>query len=153
MDYIPVELKIIDSRLKDWGFPLYGTPQSAGLDLFACIDEPVDIRPGEWLLIPAGFSMWIKNDTYVGLIYPRSSMGHKRGLVMGNGTGVIDADYQGPIFVSLLNRGLADTQTIEPGDRIAQMVFQRIARPAFTEVDNFTNETARGNGGFGSTGV
>lgn len=148
-----IDLKILDPRLTQWGFPNWGSTLAAGLDLFACLDTPLTLLPQvSAVLIPAGFAMVIGDGGLVGLIYPRSGHGHKRGLVLGNSVGVIDADYQGPILISAWNRDPASPIIINPGDRIAQMVFTRIVRPCFTLVDGFAEATSRASGGFGSTG-
>lgn len=150
-----VELQILDPRLKKWGFPHWGSDMAAGLDLVACIDDRITLHPGEQALIPAGFAMHIADPDWCAMIYPRSGQGHNNGLVMGNGVGVIDADYQGQVMVSAWNRRAERYPAhpiINPGDRIAQMVFHRIARPSFEEVEAFSGATERGAGGFGSTG-
>lgn len=145
--------------------PAYGSKAAAGLDLFACIDEPVIIhQQAPAILIPTGVAINMGgNRDIVGLIFPRSGLGHKKGLVLGNGTGVIDADYQGELFMSAWNRNPeascgadligVSSVTIYPGDRIAQIVFLPIFSATFQEVATFENETERGAAGFGSTGV
>lgn len=153
---LPVELKIIDPRLRKWGFPRWGSEMAAGLDLFACTDERIELRPGEQALIPAGFAIHSADPDWCAMIYPRSGQGHNNGLVMGNGVGVIDADYQGAIMISAVNRRLLAHPAwpiINPGDRIAQMVFHRITRPSFVEVAEFGAKSERADGGFGSTGT
>lgn len=155
---IPVQLKILDDRIiEKFGLPDYATDMSAGLDLVACIDEPVIIEPGKTILIPTGISVYVGDQNFASIILPRSGLGHKKGLVLGNGTGLIDADYQGPLMVSAWNRNSAyrnDTPiTVNPGDRIAQLVFLPIVRASFEIVDDFLKVTSRGEGGFGSTGV
>lgn len=133
--------------------PHYATPLSAGMDIAACIDEPITVYPGsKSILIPTGLAAYVGDSGYVYYIFPRSGMGHKKGLVLGNGTGVIDADYQGEIFVSVWVRPGHDCVTIEPSERIAQIVFMPIARVIWTQVDEFHTITDRGAGGFGSTG-
>lgn len=152
---IPVELKIIDPRLKEWGFPHWGSEMAVGLDLHACLPATMTLNPGDQALIPVGFAIHIGDPEWCAMIYPRSGQGHNNGLVLGNGTGIIDADYQGQIMVSAVNRRLLAypaIPVIKPGDRIAQLVFHRIARPSFIEVAGF-GATKRGQGGFGSTGV
>jgi len=145
-------IKLIDERLgNEFPIPGYATDGSAGLDLCACIDTALIIKPGESILIPAGFAVHIADNAYAAMLLPRSGLGHKHGIVLGNLTGLIDSDYQGEIFVSCWNRG--DTPyTINPGDRIAQMVIVPVIQANFEFVDSFT-ETMRGAGGFGHTGV
>ena len=165
---LPVQIKVLDDRISnDFGFPLYQTDMSAGLDRGACVDEPRTIMPGETKLIPTGISVFVGDPNFASVILPRSGMGHKHGLVLGNGTGLIDADYQGPLMVSAFNRNHVEYRlnerdgselhlsgkeiTIRPGDRIAQLVFLPIARAEFSVVQEFEDVTARGAGGFGST--
>ncbi|MFG5118426.1 dUTP diphosphatase [Methylorubrum sp. POS3] len=157
-----VGLRILDSRLQGWGFPRWGSPGSAGLDLHACLDAPLLLAPqATAVLIPAGFSVRIGDPEWCGLVHPRSGRGHRDGLVLGNGTGVIDADYEGPLLISAWNRNPAgDPIRIEPGERIAQIVFTRIVRPDFELIEDLVDgerdEEAsgrRGRGGFGSTGL
>jgi dUTP pyrophosphatase len=132
--------------------PQYKTPLAAGLDISACIDEPITLKAGEKsVLIPTGFAAYIGDPNYAYFIYPRSGMGHKKGLVLGNGTGVIDADYQGEVFVSACVRPGHDDVTINPGDDIAQIVFKRVERVGFEIVEEFHEVSVRGDGGFGST--
>jgi dUTP diphosphatase len=147
-----IQIKLIDKRLgKEFPLPNYATEGSAGLDLSACIDEVMLIKPGETTLIPAGFAIHIADNAYAAMLLPRSGLGHKHGIVLGNLTGLIDSDYQGEIFVSCWNR--SDAQfTINPGDRIAQMVIVPVVQANFEFVDSFA-ETNRGAGGFGHTGV
>ena len=155
-----IDLRIRDPRLREWGFPRWGSAAAAGLDLHACLDETVVLAPqAAAILIPAGFSVMIKDPDWCGLIFPRSGLGHRDGLVLGNGVGVIDADYEGPLLISAWNRSAdpAASLTIRPGDRIAQLVFTRVTRPDFTVVDGLDPDesvapTGRGQGGFGSTG-
>ena len=147
-----IRIKLIDERLgNEFPLPSYATEGSAGLDLCACVDDVLTIKPGETILIPAGFAMHIVDDAYAAVLLPRSGLGHKHGIVLGNLTGLIDSDYQGEIFVSCWNRSEA-SYTINPGDRIAQMVIVPVVQADFEFVDSFT-ETARGTGGFGHTGV
>ena len=147
-----VELVILDPRLREWGLPRYQTAGAAAVDLHACVDAPLTLPPGSAaVLVPAGFAIHISDPGLAALILPRSGTGHRRGLVLGNGTGLIDSDYQGPILVSAWNRG-AGSVVIEPGERIAQMLFVPVARAAFTEVASFSAQSDRGSGGFGSTG-
>ena len=147
-----VKIRILDSRIgSSWPMPSYATTGSAGLDLRAAIDTPITLQPGESDLVSSGMAFFIENEDYCAKILPRSGLGHKHGIVLGNGTGLVDADYQGPLLISLWNRG-RNSFTVEPGDRIAQLVFVPIARPALTVVEAFA-ESDRGEGGFGSTGV
>lgn len=146
-----VELKILDKRIgTKFPLPQRGTPGSAGLDLVACIDEHIRIAPGETHLVPTGFAIHIKEPNMAAVLLPRSGLGHKHGIVLGNLVGLIDSDYQGQVFVSLWNRGNA-TFTLEPGDRMAQMVFVPVIQAEFEVVEEF-KESARGAGGFGHTG-
>ena len=149
-----VGLRLLDPRLPGWGFPRWGSSAAAGLDLHACLDAPLILPPRtKAALIPAGFSVLIRDPDWCGLILPRSGRGHRDGLVLGNGTGVIDADYEGPLMVSAWNRDDAEPVRIEPGERIAQLVFTRIARPALTLLDGPAGPgSERGAGGFGSSG-
>ena len=156
MCYLPVKVKVLDQRLLDesvgWGLPSYGTSGSAGLDLRACIDEPITLEPNsKSVLVSSGLSIFIEDPNFVGMIYPRSGLGHKQGLVLGNLTGVIDSDYQGPLMMSVWNRS-KETVTIQPGDRIAQYVVVPVQRIELQVVDSF-EETERGTGGFGHTGT
>lgn len=147
----PFQIKILDDRItQDMLKP--ERPMSTGIDLRACIDKPIELPPQRAVLIPTGVAIWIGVPNYVGMIYPRSGAGHKRGLVLGNGTGVIDADYQGQWYVSACNRNDDKAITIEPMERIAQAVFTQCVRPDLYFVHEFTDETERGSGGFGSTG-
>lgn len=146
-----IQLKILDARIgKEFPLPKYETADAAGLDLRACIDAPLTIEPGQTHLIPTGLSIYIADPHIAAVILPRSGLGHKHGLVLGNLVGLIDADYQGPLMVSCWNRGNT-AYTIQPGDRIAQLVFLPIVRTQFEIVDNFT-ATERGAGGFGHSG-
>jgi dUTP pyrophosphatase len=147
---IPVELKILDARMQD-NLPAYGTPGSAGLDLRACIEAPLTLAPGQAELIPTGLSLHLADPNYCATLLPRSGLGHKKGLVLGNLVGLIDSDYQGPLMVSAWNRSQTAV-TIEPMERIAQMVILPIAHADFQVVEEFT-PSERGSGGFGSTGV
>ncbi|MCJ2057855.1 dUTP diphosphatase [Methylobacterium sp. J-048] len=149
-----VGLRLLDPRLAGWGFPRWGSAAAAGLDLHACLDEPLILPPrGAPALIPAGFCVLIRDPAWCGLIFPRSGRGHREGLLLGNGTGVIDADYEGPLMVSAWNRDEANPVRIEPGDRIAQLVFTRVTRPVLTVLaDDFSSGSGRGVGGFGSSG-
>ncbi|KGI79221.1 dUTP diphosphatase [Oleiagrimonas soli] len=149
---IDVELKILDPRLgKDIPLPAYATEGSAGMDLRAAIDEPLTLEPGETALVPSGLAIHIGDPRWCALILPRSGLGHKHGLVLGNLTGLIDADYQGPLMISCWNRG-AQAFTMQPGDRIAQLMFMPVAQARWRVVEAF-DPSRRGGGGFGSTGV
>jgi dUTP pyrophosphatase len=150
-----IEVTILDERVRAWGLPRYQSEMAAAIDLHACIDAPLHLAPHSPAeLIPAGIALHMGEPGMAALIVPRSGFGHRHGLVVGNLVGVIDADYTGPIMVSAWNRSAPGTPpiVIQPGDRIAQMIFVPILRPAFTVVDAFTRSTARGAGGFGSTG-
>ncbi|NBT46040.1 MAG: dUTP diphosphatase [Gammaproteobacteria bacterium] len=147
----PIQLKILDPRLGlDFPLPDYATEGSAGLDLRACLEEPLTLAPGDTHLIPTGLAIHIGDHDMAAVILPRSGLGHKHGIVLGNLVGLIDSDYQGQIFVSCWNRG-HETFTIAVGDRIAQMVFIPIVKVQFERVSDFT-ESDRGDGGFGHTG-
>jgi len=147
-----IQIKLIDKRLGNkFPMPDYATQGSAGLDLCACIDEDLIINPNSTVLMSAGFAIYIADKSFAAMLLPRSGLGHKHGIVLGNLTGLIDSDYQGEIFVSCWNRGDVPF-TIQPGDRIAQMIIVPVAQPHFEFVDSF-DETIRGAGGFGHTGV
>jgi dUTP pyrophosphatase len=147
-----IQIKLIDKRLGNkFPMPDYATQGSAGLDLCACIDEDMIINPNSTVLMSAGFAIYIADKSFAAMLLPRSGLGHKHGIVLGNLTGLIDSDYQGEIFVSCWNRGDVPF-TIQPGDRIAQMIIVPVAQPHFEFVDSF-DETIRGAGGFGHTGV
>ncbi len=149
--HAPIQLKILDPRIgTTYPLPRYETADSAGLDLRACLDTALTLPPGSTHLIPTGISIYIGDPRLAAVILPRSGLGHKNGIVLGNLVGLIDADYQGPLMISCWNRGTA-AYTIEPGDRIAQLVFLPIARVQFDVVEEF-GETSRGTGGFGSSG-
>ncbi len=146
-----IELKVLDKRIgKEFPLPRYATDGSAGIDLIACLDEHLHIAPGESHLVPSGIALHIDDTHLAAMILPRSGLGHKHGIVLGNLVGLIDSDYQGQIFISVWNRGQTSF-TIEPGDRIAQMIIVPIALANFKIVDEFT-PSARGAGGFGHTG-
>lgn len=146
-----IQVKWLDKRLgAEFPAPRYETNDAAGLDLRACVDAPLTLQPGETQLIPTGMAIYIADPHMAAVILPRSGLGHKHGLVLGNLVGLIDADYQGPLMVSCWNRGQA-AYTIQPGDRIAQLVFLPIVRATLTEVDEFVL-TERGTGGFGHSG-
>lgn len=146
-----IQLKILDERLgQTFPLPAYATDGSAGLDLRALIEAPLTLAPGDTQLVPTGLALYMQDPTLAAVILPRSGLGHRHGIVLGNLVGLIDSDYQGQIFVSIWNRG--DTAfTVEVGDRIAQMVFVPIVKVGFDIVDQF-EESARGAGGFGHTG-
>ncbi|MAJ43054.1 MAG: deoxyuridine 5'-triphosphate nucleotidohydrolase [Oceanospirillales bacterium TMED91] len=146
-----LKFKRLDPRVgTNWPIPEVGTPGSAGVDLRACLDEPVTLAPGETILIGTGIAIHLEDPGFCAMILPRSGLGH-RGLVLGNLVGLIDSDYQGELKISTWNRG-QEPQTIEPGDRIAQMVITPIIQPTFIEVDDFES-SSRGEGGFGHTGT
>ena len=146
-----VQLKILDPRLgESIPLPNYATEGSAGLDLRSCLAEDVVIRPSETILIPTGFSLNMRNSELAATLVPRSGLGHKKGIVLGNLVGLIDSDYQGQIFISCWNRS-EEPYKISVGERIAQMVFLPVVQVEFERVENFT-ETSRGEGGFGHTG-
>lgn len=144
-----IDLKILDSRMIDQ-LPSYGTPGSAGLDLRACIDSPVTIKPGETVLISTGLAIHIGDPGYAAMILPRSGLGHKNGIVLGNLVGLIDSDYQGTLQVSTWNRSQTEF-TIQPMDRLAQLVIVPVLQIGFNVVEEF-DQSERGAGGFGSTG-
>ena len=144
-----IDVKILDPRMRDQ-LPAYATSASAGLDLRACIDAPIVLEPGRAELIPTGLAIYIADPGYAGMILPRSGLGHKQGIVLGNLVGLIDADYQGPLMVSAWNRG-ASAFTLNPLERLAQLVIIPVRQVEFNVVDEFT-ATQRGEGGFGSTG-
>jgi dUTP pyrophosphatase len=144
-----VALKIIDERIRPY-LPAYATPGSAGMDLRACIDEPITLIPGQTELIPTGVAIHIGNSGLAALILPRSGLGHKHGIVLGNLVGLIDSDYQGQLMVSCWNRGVAAFE-LKPMERLAQLVFVSVVRTAFREASDF-KASERGSGGFGSSG-
>ena len=147
-----LEVKVLDPRFGDeWPMPAYATDASAGLDLRAALDAPLLLEPGDTALIPSGLAIHLADPTLCAIVLPRSGLGHRHGIVLGNGTGLIDADYQGPLMISTWNRG-REPFTIAPGDRIAQLVVLPIVRATLQVVDTF-EESARGAGGFGHTGV
>jgi dUTP pyrophosphatase len=147
-----IELKIMDSRLGDSiPLPHYATDGSAGLDMRACLDESLTVNPGETHLVPTGLAIHIADPSLAAVLLPRSGLGHKHGLVLGNLTGLIDSDYQGQIFISCWNRS-AKPYVIEPSERIAQMVFVPVEQVRFQVVTEF-GESKRGDGGFGHSGT
>ena len=145
----PVDVKILDPRMRDQ-LPSYATPGSAGLDLRACLDQALTIEPGATHLIPTGLSIHVADASYAAVILPRSGLGHKHGIVLGNLVGLIDSDYQGPLMVSAWNRSQV-AYTLQPMERLAQLVVLPIAQVQFNVVDEF-GQSDRGTGGFGSTG-
>ncbi|MDH5325450.1 MAG: dUTP diphosphatase [Gammaproteobacteria bacterium] len=146
-----IQLQILDPRIgKDIPLPEYATSGSAGMDLRACLDEALEIKPGDTHLIPTGIAIHIGEAGLAAVLLPRSGLGHKHGIVLGNLTGLIDSDYQGQLFVSCWNRG-KEPFTVNPGERIAQMVFVPVVQAQFDIVDSF-DESHRGAGGFGHTG-
>ena len=147
-----LQVKVLDARFgAQWELPAYATEHSAGLDLRAALEAPLTLHPGDAALVPSGLSIHIADPALCAVLLPRSGLGHRHGIVLGNGTGLIDADYQGPLLISVWNRG-REPFTIEPGDRIAQLVVMPIARVVLQVVDTFA-DSARGTGGFGHTGV
>jgi dUTP pyrophosphatase len=144
-----VDIKILDARLHQ-AMPAYATPGSAGLDLRACLDEPITLQPGAWQLLPTGMAMYLQDPAYAALILPRSGLGHKHGIVLGNLVGLIDSDYQGQLMVSAWNRSTT-AFTIEPMERIAQLVIVPVMQAQFNVVSEFA-ASQRGEGGYGSTG-
>lgn len=146
-----LQVKILDPRIGDqYPLPSYATPGSAGLDLRACLDENLVINPGDTHLIPTGMAIHIADPSLCAMILPRSGLGHKHGIVLGNLVGLIDSDYQGQLFVSVWNRGNT-TFTMEPGERMAQLVLVPVVQASFDIVDEF-DSSDRGEGGFGSSG-
>ncbi len=144
-----VDIKILDARLHQ-AMPAYATPGSAGLDLRACLDGPVTLEPGAWQLLPTGMAMYLQDPAYAALILPRSGLGHKHGIVLGNLVGLIDSDYQGQLMVSAWNRS-STAFTIAPMERIAQLVIVPVVQAQFNVVTEFA-ASQRGEGGYGSTG-
>lgn len=146
-----IDLKILDPRIgTQFPLPAYATPGSAGLDLRACLDSAIELAPGQTVLIPTGIAIHIGDANLCATILPRSGLGHKHGIVLGNLVGLIDSDYQGPLMVSMWNRG-EQSFTIEPGDRIAQLVFMPVVQAEFNLVAGF-DSSERGEGGFGHSG-
>jgi dUTP pyrophosphatase len=144
-----IDVKIIDPRMADQ-LPAYATPGSAGLDLRACLEAPLTLEPNAWRLVPTGIAIWIKDPGYAALILPRSGLGHKNGIVLGNLVGLIDSDYQGQLMVSAWNRS-PTAFTLQPMERLAQPVIVPVAQAQFRVVEDFP-PTERGAGGYGSTG-
>ncbi len=149
---LSVQMKILDSRVgRDFPMPQYKTEGSAGIDLSACLDNPITLLPGATELIATGMAVYISAPNWAAMLLPRSGLGHKHGIVLGNGVGLIDSDYQGELKVSCWNRS-QQAFDIHPGDRIAQCIFVPVAQVQFELVEGFP-ETKRGTGGFGHTGV
>lgn len=144
-----IDLRVLDPRLAEQ-MPAYATPGSAGLDLRACLDEPLELAPGQTQLIPTGLSIHLADPGLAAMILPRSGLGHKHGIVLGNLVGLIDSDYQGPLMVSAWNRSNT-AYTVQPLERIAQLVIVPVVQASFRVVDSF-GQSERGAGGFGSTG-
>ncbi|CAG4912462.1 dUTP diphosphatase [Paraburkholderia gardini] len=144
-----LDLKILDARMRDQ-LPAYATTGSAGLDLRACLDEPLTLKPGETALVPTGLAIHVGDPGYAALILPRSGLGHKHGIVLGNLVGLIDSDYQGQLMISTWNRGQTAFM-LNPMERLAQLVIVPVVQAEFNIVDDF-EESTRGAGGFGSTG-
>ena len=146
-----VDIKILDPRMQGQ-LPQYATPGSAGLDLRACLDAPLTLAPNAWQLVPTGLAMHLRDPGYAAMILPRSGMGHKHGIVLGNLVGLIDSDYQGQLMVSAWNR--SDTPfVLEPMERLAQMVIVPVMQAQFNVVEEFADVSERGTGGYGSTGT
>ena len=145
-----VAVRVLDPRLAEQ-LPRHATPGSAGLDLRACVDEPLTLAPGQAVMVPTGLAIHLDDPGYCAMILPRSGLGHRHGIVLGNLVGLIDSDYQGPLQISCWNRS-AEPYTLQPLDRIAQLVIVPVQQVEFEVVDEFTG-SARGSGGFGSTGV
>ena len=144
-----LDVKILDERLRTQ-MPAYATPGSAGLDLRACLDAPLTLAPNAWQLVPTGMAIHLADPGHAALILPRSGLGHKHGIVLGNLVGLIDSDYQGPLMVSCWNRG-GEAFTVQPLERIAQMIIVPVVQATFNLVDAFV-ESERGEAGYGSTG-
>ncbi len=149
-----VELLVLDPRLHEWGLPSYQSAHAAAIDLHACLDAPLELAPGAAsVLISAGIAIHIGDPSVAALVLPRSGLGHRKGLVLGNLVGLIDPDYTGPIMVSAWNRNAAgETIVLQPGERFAQMMFVPVLRPMLRVVQDFSSASLRGAGGFGSTG-
>ena len=146
-----VQVKVSDARLgQEWAMPAYATTGSAGLDLRACLDEAIEIVAGETVLVKTGLAIYIEDPNFAGLILPRSGLGHKHGIVLGNLVGLIDSDYQGELMISVWNRG-QNTFRLEPGERLAQYVLVPVVHAEFEQVEEFV-ASERGAGGFGHTG-
>ena len=146
-----IDVKILDPRLADQ-MPEYATPGSAGLDLRACIDAPLELAPNAWQLVSTGLAIHLADPAYAAMILPRSGLGHKHGIVLGNLVGLIDSDYQGPLMVSAWNRS-PTAYTMAPMERLAQLVIVPVVQASFRVVQDFAQATERGAGGYGSTGT
>ena len=147
-----LQVKVLDGRFgAEWPLPAYATEASAGMDLRAALDAPLELAPSDAALVPSGLGIHIADPALCALILPRSGLGHRHGIVMGNGSGLIDADYQGPLMISVWNRG-REAFTMQPGDRIAQLLLLPVVRATLQVVDEFEAST-RGTGGFGHTGL
>lgn len=147
-----LQVRLLDPRFgAEWPLPDYATDGSAGLDLRAALDAPLLLAPGDAALVPSGLAIHVADPGLCAIVLPRSGLGHRHGIVLGNGTGLIDADYQGPLLISAWNRG-SEAYTVAPGDRIAQLVLLPIVRARLQVVDTF-EDSARGAGGFGHTGL
>ena len=147
----PMKVRVLDPRIgREFPLPAYATLGSAGLDLRACLDAPLELIPGAAQLLPTGLAIWVEDPGLAAVILPRSGLGHKHGIVLGNLVGLIDSDYQGQLMVSCWNRG-STAYTVQPGERIAQLVVVPVVQVDFEVVEDFT-ATARGEGGFGSSG-
>lgn len=150
------ELRILDERVRHWGLPKFQTDMSAGIDVYACVDEPLELLPqADPVLVPTGVAILMNDPNVVAFLLARSGLGHKKGVILGQSVGTIDADYANQIFVSTWLRTPPGSEPvfINPGDRIAQLVFLPILRPTFNVVEEFSSRTTRGLGGFGSTGI
>ncbi|MET0532611.1 MAG: dUTP diphosphatase [Steroidobacter sp.] len=146
-----LQVRVLDARIgRDYPLPQHATSGSAGVDLRACIDAPLELKPGDTQLIPSGIAIYLEDSGYAAIVLPRSGLGHKHGIVLGNLVGLIDSDYQGQVFVSVWNRGQT-TFTVQPGERIAQLVVVPVVQVEFDVVNEFA-ATERGAGGFGSSG-
>ncbi|MFC7462947.1 dUTP diphosphatase [Hydrogenophaga defluvii] len=145
-----IDVRVMDARMAGQ-LPAYATPGSAGLDLRACLDEPVLLAPNAWQLVPTGLAIHLRDPGYAALILPRSGLGHKHGIVLGNLVGLIDSDYQGQLMVSAWNRSDV-AYTLQPMERLAQLVIVPVVQAQFRVVDDFDHATERGAGGYGSTG-
>ena len=147
-----LQVRILDPRIgREFPLPEYATSGSAGVDLRACLEGPIELKPGDTHLIPSGIAIHLEDPGYAAIVLPRSGLGHKHGIVLGNLVGLIDSDYQGQVFVSVWNRGQS-TFTIQPGERIAQLVVVPVVQVEFEVVEEFT-ASQRGAGGFGSSGI